>query len=175
MAGKRITKEYKELQTEPLGGLTAGPSGDDLFQWSACLLGPEGSVYQGGTFALTLQFPTDYPFKPPKVKFSTKVFHPNISSDGGICIDILKDQWSPALSISKVLLSISSMLTDPNPNSPLNAEAGEWYMPPSRICELYFGVNQMVATGTCATGPSSTQQRGSGLQGIPTVVVTVFH
>jgi ubiquitin-conjugating enzyme E2 D/E len=128
MAQKRISKEYAELMKEPMGNLTAGPVGDDLFQWNATLNGPEGSVYQGGSFSLHLQFPTDYPFKPPKVKFLTKVFHPNISSDGSICIDILKEQWSPALSITKVLLSIGSMLTDPNPASPLNQEAGEWFV-----------------------------------------------
>ncbi len=107
--------------------MSAGPAGDDLFVWVATLRGPEASVYQGGTFELTLNFPTDYPFKPPKVKFSTKVYHPNISSDGGICIDMLKESWSPALTVSKVLMSILSVLTDPNPASPLNPEAGEAY------------------------------------------------
>ena len=68
---------------------------------------------------MTIRFPSDYPFKPPIVTFKTKIYHPNINSAGGICLDILKGQWSPALSVSKVLLSILSLLTDANPNDPL--------------------------------------------------------
>lgn len=71
--------------------------------------------------------PTDYPFKPPKVAFQTKVYHPNVNSQGSICLDILKDQWSPALTISKVLLSISSLLTDANPDDPLVPEIAHIY------------------------------------------------
>jgi len=82
-------------------------------------MGPENSPYAGGVFFLSIHFPTDYPFKPPKVNFITRIYHPNINSNGSICLDILRDQWSPALTISKVLLSICSMLTDPNPDDPL--------------------------------------------------------
>lgn len=89
------------------------------FLSSSCVypLSPGFSPYSGGVFFLNIHFPSDYPFKPPKVNFTTKIYHPNINSQGAICLDILKDQWSPALTISKVLLSISSLLTDPNPGT----------------------------------------------------------
>ena len=85
-------------------------------------MGPEQSPYEGGVFFLDIHFPTDYPFKPPKCTFTTRVYHPNINSNGGICISIFKTDWSPALTIDRVLLSISSLLTDPNPEDPLVPE-----------------------------------------------------
>ena len=119
MALKRITKELAELAKDPPANCSAGPIDDDMYHWQATIVGPSDSPYQGGLFFLNIHFPVDYPFKPPKVTFITKIYHPNINSNGGICLDILKDQWSPALTISKVLLSISSLLTDPNPDDPL--------------------------------------------------------
>ncbi|CAG8687432.1 3822_t:CDS:2, partial [Dentiscutata heterogama] len=80
---------------------TAGPIGEDLFHWQATIMGPTESPYTGGVFFLAIHFPTDYPFKPPKVNFTTRIYHPNINSNGSICLDILRDQWSPALTISK--------------------------------------------------------------------------
>jgi len=122
MAQKRIQKELQELGKDTPANCSAGPSGDDLFKWQATIMGPKESPYEGGVFFLNIQFPSDYPFKPPKCHFTTKIYHCNISSNGSICLDILKDQWSPALTISKVLLSISSLLTDPNPADPFVPE-----------------------------------------------------
>jgi len=128
MALKRINKEYRDLQKDPPANTSAGPVNEsDMFNWKATIMGPEDSPYAGGLFFLNIHFPTDYPFKPPKVQFTTKIFHPNINSNGGICLDILKDQWSPALTISKVLLSICSLLTDPNPDDPLVPEIAQMY------------------------------------------------
>jgi len=116
------------MQTDLTGNCTAGPVDEaNLYTWSGTIVGPEGSPYAGGLFLLDIAFPVDYPFKPPKVVFTTKVFHPNVNSQGGICLDILKDQWSPALSIGKVLLSISSLLTDPNPKDPLVPDIAHLY------------------------------------------------
>jgi len=74
------------------------------FHWQATIMGPGDSPYSGGVFFLAIHFPTDYPFKPPKVNFTTRIYHPNINSNGSICLDILRDQWSPALTISKGMI-----------------------------------------------------------------------
>jgi ubiquitin-conjugating enzyme E2 D/E len=91
------------------------------------IFGPSDSPFQGGLFRLSIHFPSDYPFKPPILTFKTKIYHPNINAAGGICLDILKGQWSPALTISKVLLSILSLLTDANPSDPLVPEIADQY------------------------------------------------
>jgi len=128
MALKRIQKEIKDLTKEPLPDCTASPVNEnDIFNWSATIKGPSESPYEGGIFDLSINFPSDYPFNHPKVTFLTKIYHPNINSSGTICLDILKDQWSPALTITKVLLSISSLLTDANPDDPLVPEIATIY------------------------------------------------
>eukprot|EP00756_Hemistasia_phaeocysticola_P015008 Hpha_TRINITY_DN15381_c0_g3::TRINITY_DN15381_c0_g3_i1::g.90844::m.90844/K06689/UBE2D, UBC4, UBC5; ubiquitin-conjugating enzyme E2 D len=128
MALKRIKKELQDLQKDPPANTSAGPvTESDLFNWKATILGPADSPYEGGLFFLNINFPSDYPFKPPRLQFTTKLFHPNINQNGGICLDILKDQWSPALTISKVLLSICSLLTDPNPDDPLVPEIARMF------------------------------------------------
>jgi ubiquitin-conjugating enzyme E2 D/E len=127
MALKRINKELSELSSDPPTNCSAGPVGDNLFQWCATIMGPSDSPYEGGLFHLNIHFPADYPFKPPKVNFTTKIYHCNINANGGICLDILKDAWSPALTTSKVLLSICSLLTDPNPDDPLVPEIAKLY------------------------------------------------
>ena len=104
MAVRRLQRECVEIRADPPANCTAGPvSDDDLFHWEAMIFGPEDSPYHGGVFHLTINFPSEYPFKPPIITFRTKIFHPNINAAGGICLDILKSQWSPALGISKVL------------------------------------------------------------------------
>jgi ubiquitin-conjugating enzyme E2 D/E len=114
---------------------SVSPTGDDLFKWSGYIFGPIGSPYQGGIFKIVIEYPTNYPFKAPKIYFGTRIYHPNISESGGICLDILKDKWSPALSISKVLLSISSLLTDPNPNDPLSPDVAHVYKNNKKLFE----------------------------------------
>jgi ubiquitin-conjugating enzyme E2 D len=128
MTSTRIQRELKDLKNNPPLNCSAGPIDDEeLYVWQATIIGPEGSPFENGLFKLKIEFPTDYPFKAPKIAFTTKIYHCNINSQGGICLDILKDQWSPALTINKVLLSICSLMNDPNPDDPLRPEIAEIY------------------------------------------------
>ncbi|MEL6702548.1 MAG: ubiquitin-conjugating enzyme E2 [Pseudomonadota bacterium] len=128
MAHKRIKKELHDLEADILPNFSAGPINlSDMYHWQGSIMGPKDSPFYGGVFFLDIRFPADYPFKPPKLTFKTRIYHPNINSNGSICLDILKDQWSPALTISKVLLSLLSLLTDPNPDDPLVPEIAHVY------------------------------------------------
>jgi len=122
---KRLQTELKEITNNPPTNCSAGMINDNIMQWQAMIIGPEGSPYHNGIFNLKIDFPENYPFKPPKVMFITKIYHCNINSNGGICLDILKNQWSPVLTVSKILLSICSLMDDPNPNDPLVSEIAE--------------------------------------------------
>jgi len=154
---KRLQREISDMR-DPPENCSAGPKNDNnLGEWAATLIGPSGSPYEGGTFELSINFPMDYPFKPPKIKFETKIYHPNISSDGGICLDILKDQWSPALTISRVLLSICSLLTDPNPNDPLMAEIARQY----KENRLQYDLKAREWTQKYATGEITNKHNSS--------------
>ena len=128
LALARLKKEVSNLKKNPPSNCSAGPVDDDLLFWKATIMGPSDSPYSGGLFHLDINFTDKYPFKPPKVIFRTKVYHPNISYNGSICLDLLKTEWSPALTISKLLLSICSLLTDPNPSDPLVPSIANQYI-----------------------------------------------
>jgi ubiquitin-conjugating enzyme E2 D/E len=141
---KRIQKELMIIQNDAIPGISASPIDEtNIFEWDAIICGPEDTPYYGGVFKLKLVFPMEYPFRPPNIIFKTPIYHPNISPSGNICLDILKKEWSPALNISKVLLSISSLLGDPNPNDPLFSEAANLYK--SDIEKYKLKVKEMVA------------------------------
>ncbi|XP_046348971.2 ubiquitin-conjugating enzyme E2-17 kDa-like isoform X1 [Haliotis rufescens] len=123
MALKRIFKEWQDTLEHPMEGIAVGPFGDDCFHWEAIILGPAGTSYEGGTFKLEVTFPINYPFKPPKVCFKTRVYHPNISSAGCLNLDILREAWSPALTVAKILMCVRYMLVDGiNPDDPLEPD-----------------------------------------------------
>lgn len=116
---RRLKEEIKELNQSPIENCSAGPVGDDLTIWQGTIFGPQGTPYEGGVFKLHIEFTNEYPFVAPKVYFKTPIYHCNINKQGGICLDILNKNWSPALTISKVLISICSLLAEPNPSDPL--------------------------------------------------------
>ncbi|GMM44616.1 E2 ubiquitin-conjugating protein [Pichia kluyveri] len=136
-AHKRLLRELKEITKNPIDGIIASPLNDnDLFHWRCIITGPNDTPYEFGIFEAILNFPSDYPLSPPTMKFLTPIFHPNIYKDGKVCISILHspgndplnyesadERWGPLQSIEKILLSVSSMIADPNPNSPANIDA----------------------------------------------------
>ena len=123
MALKRIKKELNDFSNSPIEGITLTVIDEnDMFHWKASFAGPNNSPYEGGIFVLDIIMPLDYPFKPPKFKLVTKVYHPNIDSQGEIWLDILKNQWSPALTVAKAILSVQSLLCDPNVTEPRNRD-----------------------------------------------------
>ncbi|KAG7010225.1 Constitutive photomorphogenesis protein 10 [Cucurbita argyrosperma subsp. argyrosperma] len=117
-SGKRIQREMTEFNLDPPSDCSAGPKGDNLYHWFATIFGPPGTPYEGGIFFLDIIFPSDYPFNPPKVVFKTRIYHCNVDSSGNVSLDILKDSWSPALTIAKVLIAVKSIFTNPNPYDP---------------------------------------------------------
>uniref|UniRef100_A0A8C3BLK9 UBC core domain-containing protein n=1 Tax=Cairina moschata TaxID=8855 RepID=A0A8C3BLK9_CAIMO len=124
---RRIIKETQRLLAEPVPGIKAEPDESNARYFHVVIAGPQDSPFEGGTFKLELFLPEEYPMAAPKVRFMTKIYHPNVDKLGRICLDILKDKWSPALQIRTVLLSIQALLSAPNPDDPLaNDVAEQW-------------------------------------------------
>ena len=125
----RLCRDLKSLERDPPFGISAAPMGDDIRLWNAVICGPNQTPFEDGTFKLTLEFSDRYPHRPPVVKFLSKMFHPNIfEEDGRVGLDILKNsKWSPALNVSAVLVSIQSLLSDPNPDRVANELAGRLF------------------------------------------------
>ncbi|XP_066106552.1 uncharacterized protein [Saccopteryx bilineata] len=113
MALKRLKNEFLHISQNPPVGCSAGPIADNIFEWQAIIIGPSGSPYEGGIFTLKMVFPCNYPFKPPKIQFATKIYHPNIDRQGTICMNLLSLDWSPIVTVSKLLQAICSMLSEP--------------------------------------------------------------
>jgi ubiquitin-conjugating enzyme E2 D/E len=124
---QRIFNEYKDINNNDYG-LSAHMTEEDPTKWTIIFFGPSETSFENGVFKLVINFKGKYPFEPPMCHFQTKIYHPNIDISGRICLDILRSNWSPALSVAQLVLSIISLLTDPNPASPLNGEAAQLYL-----------------------------------------------
>ncbi|EPS71389.1 hypothetical protein M569_03369, partial [Genlisea aurea] len=172
---RRIIKETQRLLSEPAPGISASPSEDNMRYFNVMILGPTQSPYEGGVFKLELFLPEEYPMAAPKVRFLTKIYHPNIDKVwdilndvyithflsplyvcrihfpfqlGRICLDILKDKWSPALQIRTVLLSIQALLSAPNPDDPLSENiAKHWKSNEAEAVETARDWTRIYASG----------------------------
>ncbi|KAL8159440.1 hypothetical protein V2J09_000977 [Rumex salicifolius] len=120
---KRLQSELMSLMMSGDPGVSAFPEEDNIYSWKGTIQGSKDTVFEGTEYKLSLVFPSDYPFKPPKVKFETRCFHPNVDAFGNICLDILQDKWSSAYDVRTILLSIQSLLGEPNISSPLDSHA----------------------------------------------------
>eukprot|EP00694_Reclinomonas_americana_P004973 EC793431.1.p1 GENE.EC793431.1~~EC793431.1.p1 ORF type:complete len:157 (+),score=35.30 EC793431.1:78-548(+) len=124
----RLMNDVRQMRTEPPDGCSGAPLSDDnLYVWQCTIFGPSDTPWEGGIFTLKMTFPEQYPEKPPRLRFNTPMFHPNIYADGTLCLDILQDKWSPIYNVNSILTSVQSLLTDPNPHSPANPEAAHMY------------------------------------------------
>ena len=120
MSLKRIHKEIKDMQDNPSEMERAEPWADEeLYKWVGTIYGPKESPYEGGVFYVDIAIPPEYPFRPPSVRFTIKIFHPNIDENGQFSLEILSDKWLASLSIAKVLSSLSQLLKEPNADDAL--------------------------------------------------------
>ncbi|SLM16433.1 probable Ubiquitin-conjugating enzyme E2 1 [Nakaseomyces glabratus] len=127
---KRIMKELQAVKDDPEANISLEfVSESDIHHLKGSFLGPPGTPYEGGKFIVDIEVPMEYPFKPPKMKFDSKVYHPNISSvTGAICLDILKNAWSPVITLKSALISLQALLQSPEPNDPQDAEVAQHYL-----------------------------------------------
>ena len=153
-ANKRLLNELKSLRSEAESlKMTVYCNEDSLYQWSATITGATGTPYDGLVYNLRIEFPPNYPFVPPKIKFTNGMFHPNVDAAGEICLDILKDKWTPVLNVTKALLSILAIMAEPNPSSALNMEAATLYT--SNMAEYINKVKQSIQPLKASSAPAT--------------------
>ncbi|CAO2831500.1 unnamed protein product [Amaranthus hypochondriacus] len=142
---RQLAKELKNLDETPPEGIKVGVNDDDFTTIFADIDGPAGTPYENGVFRMKLILSSDFPHTPPKGYFLTKIFHPNISNNGEICVNTLKKDWNPTLGLRHVLLVIRCLLIEPFPESALNEQAGkmllENYEEYARLARLYTGIH----------------------------------
>jgi ubiquitin-conjugating enzyme E2 R len=139
-AAQTLQRQFREFQKNQLPGFNVELKEDNIFVWDIGIFGPPDTIYEGGYFKATMKFPEDYPFNPPTFTFNSPFFHPNVYTDGRLCISILhpptpdpmsgerpEERWNPTQSVESILISVISLLTDPNVSSPANVDAGVMY------------------------------------------------
>ncbi|CAG87607.1 DEHA2E01562p [Debaryomyces hansenii CBS767] len=173
---RRIAKELEECGQDTQSGVSLQLVNEtDLTHLSGFFRGPPGTPYEGGLFQVDINIPNEYPFKPPQMKFATKIYHPNISSvTGAICLDILKDAWTPILTLKSSLISLQSLLQSPEPNDPQDAEVAKHYLTNKKGFEetaTYW--TKIYASDGDKAGKSDLSD--SALYGIDDDIVTQFE
>ncbi|KAI9329174.1 ubiquitin conjugating enzyme E2-C, Ubc11 [Obelidium mucronatum] len=133
---KRLQSELMQLMMSNTQGVSAFPEADNLLSWAATIQGPAGTVYEGLTYKLSMKFPLNYPYAAPTITFLTPMYHPNVDTVGNICLDILKDKWSAVYNVQTVLLSLQSLLGEPNNDSPLNGQAADMWNKPKEFRQI---------------------------------------
>ncbi|KAG6829460.1 hypothetical protein H0H92_004422 [Tricholoma furcatifolium] len=155
---RRVNKEIADCKQDTTSGIKIELVGDSPFHLKGSFPGPEGTPYEGGLFEVDIVIPDSYPFKPVKMKFITKVYHPNVSSaSGAICLDILKDAWSPVLTLKSTLISLQSLLCSPEPKDPQDAEVAKHYM----TSKASFDTTAIYWTQVYAGGPGPKDSRAN--------------
>ncbi|KAF7690790.1 Ubiquitin-conjugating enzyme E2 1 [Cucumispora dikerogammari] len=134
-ARQRLMKDLHNFHKEKSNTIFTSPLEDDILTWVAIIYGPINTYYENGTFCLILEFTDNYPYNPPTIRFICNMFHPNIYTDGRLCLDILSNKWTPTYDVFSILMSIQSLLNDPNPDSPANIEAAEVFLKSKVIFE----------------------------------------
>jgi len=132
IALQRIQRDFKEIAKNEKaleGMIRVDMVGESLYKLLGQVRGPPGTSYEGGTYTIDVEIPDTYPFHPPKMKFVTKIWHPNISSQtGAICLDILKDQWAASMTLRTVFLSLQALLCTPEPDDPQDAVVAKQFV-----------------------------------------------
>ncbi|KAK8875406.1 ubiquitin-conjugating enzyme E2 S [Tritrichomonas musculus] len=160
---RRLMNEMKKLQNAELGGITLKMDGDNLTEFHAVIQGPENTPFEGGEFQVKLEITEEYPQKPPKGYFLTKIFHPNVNEEtGAICLSTLSSDWTEDTGLDHLLLAIRCLLIQPNPESALNEDAGrlllENYNDYCDKAKLMTKIHAMKAKSAAAPKKDSTNQ-----------------
>lgn len=149
---KRLSKELKLIKKDPIEDIEINVSENDIYLWNGFIRGPKDTPYYTGKFPIQIKFNDDYPLKPPSVKFTKYIYHPNVYRDGKICVDILQGKWAPSQNIRSILISIRSLLMDPNPDSPANREAAKLYV--NNLNEFNNNVLKYIKSNNCQASTS---------------------